>query len=528
MTYKRVYILFSVFALFANVLMIRLFFLVTNETYAASAAGQSVYTSTVATVRPDFYDCNGLPLTGETTKLYAVVTPSELSKKLVSKYVETASLEYFEQAITGTVPFIVPVSERVPENALVQNITLPSRYFDGSLANHLIGYLDYEGKGVSGLESVFDDYLKENSAKTTLSVGVNANREIIESSKAEVVVGDAYDERIVLTIDKSIQAQVEKIADESFKRGAVVVLECGTGEVKAMVSRPDFSPNNVGEAINRNDSALINRALTPYNLGSVYKIVVAAAALEAGLDEFCYECEGSIEIDGKQYSCNNGKQHGEQGLKEALTNSCNTYFIALGQRLGGAAIYNTANRLGLGRKIELCEGFMTSAGNMPSETILSGSNDELINHCFGQGKLLASPFAVALYTSCIANGGEFIKPSLVKSFGDEKCEITSAERVLQKETAQRIAECMRSVIDEGTGVNGKPELCDAAGKTGTAQTGRYNADGSEEIIGWFSGFFPADKPKYVVAVMVENEGYGYETAAPVFKKIADSLTLYAQ
>ncbi|MEA4911393.1 MAG: penicillin-binding transpeptidase domain-containing protein [Oscillospiraceae bacterium] len=332
---------------------------------------------------------------------------------------------------------------------------------------------------------------------------------------------------VTLTIDATIQYAAERIADSSFRRGAIVVADCATGELLALVSRPNYDQNDVGASIEKNDTSLLDRTRTAYNVGSVYKPVIACAALDAGVSEtFTYECAGEIEVDGVVYSCNNGKAHGKMTLESALAQSCNTYFIALGQKVGAQAIYNTAQALGLGSALTLCEGFTTAKGSFPSEAALESSAAELCNHSFGQGKLLLTPMHIAAYTMCIANGGIYRELSVVKSVGGEAAPAAREKRAVGETAANTAAAAMREAMLTGTGAGGAPQTVSSAGKTGTAQTGAYNDDGSEVVIGWFTGFFPAEEPRYAVTVMVETEGYGYASAAPVVGRLADVIAAY--
>ncbi|MEG2083342.1 MAG: penicillin-binding transpeptidase domain-containing protein, partial [Oscillospiraceae bacterium] len=158
----------------------------------------------------------------------------------------------------------------------------------------------------------------------------------------------------------------------------------------------------------------------------------------------------------------------------------------------------------------------------PTQSALSVTS-ELCNHSFGQGTLLATPLQVAEYTCCLANGGNLRPLSLVLSVGGEHQSENSANRVICEQAAVSIANCLKKAVQTGTGRNAQPSFCEAAGKTGTAQTGRVKPDGSEYVIGWFTGWFPADNPQYVITVMTEDAGYGFASAAPVFAAIANAM-----
>ncbi len=505
--------------------MLRLFSLVNDGSYAATVESQTTRTARIAVRRPDFYDRNGRLLTGTASGALALALPGDAASYAVLDYIEAGYETYFHKSMKGASPFTVPLAAALPAYVPVESVAVYRRYGAAPPASHLIGYLDYENKGVAGLERAFETYLRENTVVEFLQVRVNALAEAVEGDGVRIISEGESDGGVVLTLDSTLQSAAERIADESFARGAIVVADCATGELLALVSRPNFSPDDVAAAIEKNDTALIDRTLTAYNVGSVYKPVIACAALDAGLGaDFTYECTGTIEVGGVTYGCNNRTAHGVQTLESALAHSCNTYFIALGRAVGGEAIYNTARGLGLGRELPLCAGLSAAKGSLPARDELCGSDAELCNHCFGQGKLLLTPAHVAGYTMCIANGGVYRELSVVKSVGGVPAAAARTRRAVGTASANAVAASMRLAMEQGTGMLGAPSSVSAAGKTGTAQTGAYNADGSEVVIGWFSGWFPAEAPRYVVTVMIENEGYGYESAAPVFARIANAVT----
>lgn len=524
MTRKKFITVFVMMVSIAFFLEVRLFFLMNNSVYTEAAASQGLYTKTVSVHRPDFYDCNGLPLTGTTTREYAVANPQDGMSYNILKYIDDPDEEAFREQMGEGVPFLVPVDHPL-DGEPIETVQVRDRYTEDNLAKHLIGYLGYDANGVSGLEYVLDRYLTEHATQTMLSVQVNALGRAIDGAAINVYEEGAYTARVALTIDRSIQSAIEQIANDSLPRGAIVVLNAETFEVCAMASRPDFNQNDIVSALAYDNGALLNRAVNAFNIGSVYKPLVAAAALEAGVStDYGYQCNGEIEVNGHIYTCNEGKAHGYVDMESAIIHSCNCYFIALGQKIGAAAVYNMAINMGLGKPLSAYDGFHTARGYMPtmSELDLYG---ELCNNCFGQGKLLATPLHVAAYTACLANGGVMRNVSVIKQIGDETVTSAGQKQILSQEHARFIANSMRLAVEQGTGVQGIPNHTTAAGKTGTAQTGVFNENGTEKYIGWFTGWFPAENPRYVVTVMTENAGYSYEAAAPIFKQIADAITL---
>ncbi len=524
MTRKRFFALFLLIVGGFLLLEIRLMLLMIDSEYTEISAQQGRYTKEISVNRPDFYDCNGVPLTGSALIDYAVLSPQNAASVNVLKYTDALDRDTFDALMQGNIPFLVPLDEPLPPTEPFQLVSLRTRYSDDTLAKHLIGYLNYERQGVSGLEYTFEEYLDENKTATMMSLDVDALGRTIAGSAINFYESDYNSAGVRLTIDGEIQRMAEQIADDSFQRGAIVVLDLETMEIKAMVSRPDFLQDDLAAAIAFDDGALVNRAVNAYNIGSVYKPLIAAAALEAGIPEsFTHTCEGSITVNGFTYACNNSKVHGEMTMQTALEQSCNTYFIALAQQVGSEAVYNMAVSMGLGKPVTLCDGYETARGFMPGIQRLQRDN-ELCIHAFGQGTLLATPVHVALYTAAIARGGVFAVPSIVQKVGGTTVERTDApKQVFSAATAEMLQRSLISTVENGSAYMGKPQTTTAAGKTGTAQTGVYKSNGTEKIMGWFTGWFPAESPRYVITVMVEDQGYGFESAAPVFGKLADAI-----
>ena len=391
------------------------------------------------------------------------------------------------------------------------------------MLTHLIGYTNAEGKGVCALERAFEDYLSANTVSLQLRLTVDAVGSMVQGSEAQLITPQQEAAGIRLSVDRDVQRIAEQAADQYMQRGAVVVLDVQSGDILAWVSRPDYNRLDVAAELSRSDGALLDRVTLGYPAGSVYKIVVAAAALEAGIDPaWTYTCSGSIEVDGMQFQCNNAAAHGELTMETALCCSCNCYFIALGQQLGAAPILHMAQQLGLGTAPQLCSGFESGAGNLPAEAQLQ-SAAQLALHCFGQGQLLVTPLQIAAMTRAAAAGGSYVSPRLVLGVGSEAVPSAQPQQALSQESAAVLSEFLAQVVQQGTGRAGMPQRCTAAAKTGTAQTGQYDENGKELLGGWYSGWFPAEEPQYVVAVMMEDVTYGSADAGPVFAAIADAL-----
>lgn len=212
-----------------------------------------------------------------------------------------------------------------------------------------------------------------------------------------------------------------------------------------------------------------------------------------------------------------------------MVQSCNPYFITLSQYLNGEQYVKTASDLGFGKSVELCSGMVSSAGNLQTSKEISVAA-ERANMSFGQGMLTATPLQICRMTAAIANNGVINTPTLIKGFCDENGEIEYApikagERVLYYETAKTLKGFMiRTVRAENSMSN--PDKTSAGGKTSTAQTGNFDENGNEIMNCWFTGYFPSYSPKYAVTVLVEGGKSGNSVSGPVFKQIADNITIY--
>lgn len=211
---------------------------------------------------------------------------------------------------------------------------------------------------------------------------------------------------------------------------------------------------------------------------------------------------------------------------EALSVSCNTYFIQLAQSIGADAIYSMANTLGFGRKISLADGITTSVPLLPKRSALK-QPAALANFSFGQGYLMTTPLHIAQIVATVANGGVMPSVQLIRSFVDEDQNENEAPRgasytVMSKQTAHLLQRMLYEVVESGTGRTAKPHNTTAAGKTGTAETGQKN--GKVAVVqSWFAGYFPAEDPQYVVVVLAEDSATTRENASSIFCEISNNL-----
>ena len=532
MSGKRVLSLYAGLLLGFAVLLCRLFWLCSNQAYASRAAAQSLVTLSLPARRGNFYDCAGRPLTGLQPVWYALCLPGTGSYARLYPYADTAGQTELYQKRNASTPFLLEVDRDVSALGIS---CWPSarRYAAKPFCPHLIGYCDGEGRGVSGLEAAFDAALTGTGAGDTVQCAVTAQGTLREGRAPQLLREDSSALGVRLTISRPIQRAVEAVAEQTMTSGCIVVLDAANGKVRACASLPDFDPEDISASLNAPGSPLVNRAFQAYAVGSVFKPVLAAAALEAGQTGLVYDCPGYLAVDGQIFRCAGGVPHGEVDLAAALEKSCNGYFIRLGQELGADRVRETAEKLGFGKALELTGSFRTAAGTLPFRETLDSSG-QFANFCFGQGEMTATPLQIAGMMNTIAADGVFREPVLLdclldETTGEEQKPLThpyftGARRAFSARTAQQLRQLLAGVVAEGTGQEAAPAAGAAGGKTGTAQTGQFS-EGVEQKNYWFAGFYPADKPRCTIVVLQDAQTDPAKSSAAIFAAVCDQLTL---
>lgn len=224
---------------------------------------------------------------------------------------------------------------------------------------------------------------------------------------------------------------------------------------------------------------LINRALMPYCVGSSFKLAVAAAALEQGIPpSFSVDCVGGTTVAGRIFYCHNHAGHRQTNLRRAIEQSCNPYFIKLGQKAGAQALLGMAQALGFGQETVLAEGITARQGTLPSLEELS-SPHELANFSFGQGKLTATPVQVAAMVSAVANGGLAVSPKLVLGSTTDGSTLEPQQQTAPGAGVQRED---RADFAGGHDWSGRAGQCDD-GKATAGRSGRKNRLGADRYFG---------------------------------------------
>lgn len=505
---------------------LRLITVMNDENLSAAATKQTSYRLTVSRQRGTIFDTNMRSLTNDTTRTVTAVEPTDDGRNTMSRVLEIEQMKQLSEWLSDGKPVLVTTQKEI-EGEGVKSITVPVNQNPDSLAVHVIGYTDSSGHGVSGLQRAFDDLLYSESTVDFLYVR-DANGDIVGGFETELS-GDVRIEAsgIKTTIDADIQALVEEAAS-SLKSGAVIVSEVGTGKIRALASYPSYDVTRVADFLQDDSSPLLNRAFSAYNVGSVFKLCVAAAAMEQGVyGTMLYECTGSKTITDKVFACHKADGHGLLDLKGAITYSCNTFFYTLAENTGATAIYNMASSLGFGQRYVFADGFYTEKGNMPQPSVFGASEQSIANIAIGQGELMLTPVSLLTLYEAIACGGEYRRPTLFEGVVKNGVVIKPAEenpptRVMTSQTADYLREGLMGVVEIGTGRSAAPVSCKAAGKTATAQTG-WISNGKNVDHSWFCGFFPAEDPKYVAVIISENTSGGGTPCGPVFSRIADAI-----
>ena len=489
------------------------------------AAGQSEYKIAIKRQRGTVYDSNMLPLTNNKKSILAVSLPTPAATLTVSGMLKGEEKERFLSALKSGKPAVCEVPREVNCEGVATTYVYNTE--GTKTACHIVGYLDSDGHGAAGLEAAYDDILYDNAYLYAVAEVDGKGRPLgggtprFTSDSAAPACG------VVSTVDIRMQKAAEEAAS-GIEKGAVVVSEVKTGEIKVMLSLPQFDTGNISEFLDKPDSPFLNRALRSYSVGSVFKTCVAAAGLENNTDGGKFTCTGREYIVDRYFKCHKADGHGEVGLRQALAYSCNCFFYNFAVLVGGEAIYNTARKFNLGFGIKIADNMKTAAGTLPKpETLKNPAH--LANFSIGQGEFSASPVSLLPLYTAVANGGEYYLPSLVKSTVKEGRVTTynkgNPTRAISRRTADTIKEYLKDVIDSGTATAAKPETVTAAGKTATAQTGRVDKSGRKINNSWFCGFFPAEEPEYVAVIL--SEGGNTAATSAVFARIADKINAIA-
>jgi penicillin-binding protein A len=402
------------------------------------------------------------------------------------------------------------------------------QYPMGSLFGHPIGY--------SFMEQGQAEFEKSHNSELT------GEESEFGSILNELTGSKQEGEQVVTNLD--VKAQEVATHDlEAAGFGAVVAIEPSTGAVKVMASNPGYNPNKIPDKLEQWNLAeikapLLNRATQgQYPPGSTFKVVTAAAGLESGVitPETTINAPGSIEDEGHELANDYHQDWGDITLDTALTNSVNTWFAQLGQKVGQDKLFNMMEKFGFNSTppIDLPEEEVYKSGVFEEGSLLTRHDPvDLGRLAIGQERLLVTPLQDAMVAAAVANHGKLMKPQIWKRVVNVDGSVTKTMKPsvysepMSGKTAEELTTAMEGVVDEGTGTNAAIPGVKVAGKTGTAEVPGNKAcgGGSEENQAWFMGFAPADHPKIAIAASVEcTTAFGNDVAAPIFRDVAESI-----
>lgn len=453
------------------------------------AEGYNSYTMDISRLYMNIYSSDNQLLNNNTKSVSAIIRPNEKCLSELNLLFNTENAKEITNELKKGYPIVRKI-DKYSNTKYIKTIELINENSDDMLCRHMID------KACGGLEQ----YTDKEIGRLSINFSVDAVGRVLNGDTGKII-NDNYDSTQGVTV--SINSKIQRIAEEAcknMKEGSLVVLDADTSQILASVSK--------GEGY-------LNKSLSSYAVGSVFKLIICATALENNINP-SFDCKSEIKVGDTVFHCQNNKEHKKQTMKEALANSCNCYFVNLALMLGKDKIVDTATKFGYCKDYHLYNNmWLVKASAFPSKESLEESG-QLALLGFGQGQLTDTPVHFASVTACIANGGNYTFPTLNNNANDNK-----SERAISEKTAQKLREYMRYAVTNGTALNAQYKG-KTAGKTATAQSGVY-ADGKELLNTWFAGFYPYEKPKYAVVVMTEGGNSGAEDCCPIFRTLVEML-----
>ncbi|MCX8034218.1 MAG: penicillin-binding protein 2 [Thermodesulfovibrio sp.] len=412
-------------------------------------------------------------------------------------------------------------------------VTEHIRYYPkGSIASHVIGFVNTDEEGIEGLEKYYNNYLK--AQKTSKVVLRDATGKKLSDGNYWEIRGND----VVLTLDEGLQYIVEKHLDEAMNKwqassATVIMMEPFTGEILALANRPNYNPNDLKTI--KSLSVIRNRSITDlYEPGSTFKIITASAALEEKIIKTNTKIDcapGFIEVGGKKIK--DVHKYGVLSFEEIIQKSSNVGTIKIAMMLGREKLYEYIKKFGIGEKTGIdLPGEV--AGHIKPINKWSGTSIGAIP--IGQEVAVTALQMLRAY-SAIANGGYLVKPFIVSEIRSPEGNIVykaviQRNRVLSEKTAYTLREILKKVTQEGgTATTARVEGNNVAGKTGTAQ--KYDPKikqySKDKFVSSFVGFIPAENPRIACIIVIHDPKgahYGGVVASPVFKAISDEALAY--
>lgn len=402
--------------------------------------------------------------------------------------------------------------EILAHTVLDENQNEEREYPFGNLFSHIVGY---STKGRMGVEAMANYYL------------INTNTSLSNKVANDIAGVKNPGDDVYTTLD----VQIQQIADEQLDiyRGAIIVTEVKTGKLLAMVSHPDFDPNEIEDiwddlVENDSSSVLVNRATQGlYPPGSTFKIVTALEYIRENPDtyqNYSFQCNGYYKNGDSRISCYHGTNHGLVSFDLSFAKSCNSSFANIGVGLDRSTFAETLENLLFGKELPLALNYAKSSVHVEENMATA----EMMQTSIGQGKTQLTPIHLNMITCAIANGGTLMKPYVIDRVENEEGNIVksfkpnSYGKLMSEEEAAVLAQLMTSVVENGTASKLKGLNYTAAGKTGSAEYNNVKGDSHA----WFTGFAPAEDPEVCVTIIVEGAGSGGDYAVPIARRLFDA------
>ena len=577
------------------VLIIRLFQLqvIDGQMYQQRALGQQLRTTTIAAARGTIYDANGLPLATSATVWNVFLSPADLVESQLDSIAQGLSeiLDVEEQTILDaaekTSSYYEVIKRKIEQDvhdevvAFIQDNGIKGVYMEedtkryypyGDLASTVLGFTNSDGDGAYGLESYYDNLLSGTDGQV-VSLKDAWGGDMTQHYQEMYSAQDGYN--ITLTIDETIQHYLEKhleaaVVEQGVKERAVgIVMDVNTGAILAMATENDFDPNEPTvvtdpdaiaelESYEDKDSEEYLNALSqaqydqwrnkaisdPYEPGSVFKLITAAAALETNAVSLTdtFYCPGYHIVAGVRIGCWYDQGHGTQDMAAAVRHSCNPAFMMIGERLGAERFYEYFEAFGLTEPTGIDipgEAIPNPSLYHSLESLKSNNGIQLASSSFGQ-TFKVTPLQLITAVSATINGGYLMKPYVVAQVTDQDGNIVSTteptvvRQVISEETSAIIRDMGEQVVAnkvDGSGKNAYVPGYRIGGKTGTSEKLDEKEDGVvTKRISSFLGFAPANDPQIAVLVMLDDPQllnvYGSIVAAPVVANIMSDVLPY--
>ena len=557
---KRILIMAVVIIFLMTTTVARVFYLtiVRGEELSEKAETQQLKDTEITAMRGTIYDSNGNVLAQSASVWNVFIDPLNIKdkqrdlivdefanlfgydadekKEFYDKTTHQNHYELVEKKVENNIK--EKLSKFVSKNELggcIGTEQTTKRYYPyGTLASSVIGFTGADDQGLSGIEAYYDEQLTGTNGRIITAKDAKSNN-IANDYETSIAATDG--DSIVLTINQTIQYYLEKGLRETMNeyqaKGAYgVVMNCNTGAVLAMSSLPDYDCNEPYKLTYSKDKKVIKKlsdktakqeaesaavqnqwrnftVSDTYVPGSVFKTFVASAALEENVVNLntTYNCTGSIQVDKYKMKCHYHPGHGTQTLTQGLENSCNPFFITIGQKLGVHNYFKYFDAFGFTQKTNI---------DLPGEASPQYYKEdqygivELSSASFGQTNSL-TPIQVCTGLCAIANGGKLLQPYLVSSIVDangktvKKTETKEIRQVISADTSEKVRKMMKSVVDNGTGKNGYVEGYSVGGKTGTStKLGESkNGEGDKYIVS-FGAIAPSDDPEIAMLIIVDE------------------------